>query len=170
MMNNLVKVLLDTSRIATGHLEIQQVDVLYLVNNLVGQYSSKIINAGAIVDICLDTKNARCDRIRALQVFTNLLENSLEHCRDKANLHIEIGSKNNIFWVKDNGPGIPESFKERIFEAFTQAEVKNRYNHFGMGMNIVHKIIQKHGGKVWVESSPGEGTAVYFSFIPIKAV
>lgn len=168
MMNNLVKVLLDTSRIATGNLEIQQVDIHYMIHNLIEQYMGKIINTGAIVDVFLETKSYRCDRIRVLQVFTNLLENCLEHCKNTENLHIEIGSKDNTFWVKDNGPGIPENFKDRIFEAFTQASVKSEHDHFGMGMNIVYKIVQKHGGKVWIESGPGKGTAVYFTLSALK--
>ncbi|MBN2534862.1 MAG: GHKL domain-containing protein [Spirochaetales bacterium] len=167
MMNNLVKVLLDTSRIATGNLEIQQVDIQYMVNNLIEQYTGKIIATHAVVDVSLRTKSVRCDRIRVLQVFTNLLENSLEHCKNTENLRIEIGSKDNKFWVKDNGPGIPENFKDKVFEAFTQASVKSDHSHFGMGMNIVYKIIQKHGGKVWIESGP-EGTIVFFTLSTIK--
>jgi signal transduction histidine kinase len=170
MMNNLVKVLLDTSRIATGKLEIQQVDIAYLVNNLLEQYMSKINEAHAVVEVALQTKHYRCDRTRVSQVFTNLLENCLEHCRETPDLCIQIGSKNNTFWVKDNGPGIPENFKERVFEAFTQSSVNSDHDHFGMGMNIVFKIIQKHGGKVWIESSPEKGTTIFFTLSPEKRI
>ncbi|MBN2440551.1 MAG: GHKL domain-containing protein [Spirochaetales bacterium] len=168
MMNNLVKVLLDTSRISTGKLEIQEVDIQYLIKNLIEQYTGKINKIGAHVTLALGVKMCKCDRIRVQQVFTNLIENTLEHCKRTENLTIEIGSDDTAFWVKDNGPGIPERFKSRIFEAFTQAAVESGHNHFGMGMNIVYKIIQKHGGKVWIESREGEGTSVFFTFEPSK--
>jgi signal transduction histidine kinase len=166
MMNNLVKVLLDTSRISTGKLEIQEVDIKYLLENLLEQFAGKIKNRNARVTIALQTKVCKCDRIRVQQVFANLLENCIAHCKETEDLCIEIGSDDEIFWVKDNGPGIPERFKTRIFEAFTQAVTESGHNHFGMGMNIVYKIIQKHGGKVWIESREGNGTSVFFTFKP----
>jgi signal transduction histidine kinase len=166
MMKNLVKVLLDTSRIATGKLEIQEVDMQFLVEYVVEQFRNKIRERGITVRINMETRMYMCDRIRVQQVFSNLIENSLEHSKNATDLSIEIGSKKNTFWVKDNGPGIPESLKDRVFEAFAQAG-ESGTNHFGMGMSIVYKIIQKHGGKAWIESSEGRGTTVFFTLRPL---
>ena len=166
MMNNLVKVLLDTSRIATGRLEIQEVDLDFIVCDVVEELKSQNRDTKASFVFQLETKNYRCDRIRVEQVFRNLIENSLQHCKDVEDLVIEIGSKQNTFWIKDNGPGIPESFQDRAFDAFSQGG-NSMSSHFGMGMNIVFKIIEKHGGKVWIESKEKQGTTVFFTLKPL---
>lgn len=166
-MNNLVKVLLDKSRIATGKLEIQEVNMDFVVRNLLVELApiSKSINPE--YDVKLTTKIARCDKIRVQQVFTNLIKNAIEHSGGKKDLAIEIGSDKGIFWVKDNGPGIPEGIKDKVFEAFIQgSDTGFDHEHFGMGMNIVYKIIEKHGGRTWIESEEGRGTAVFFTLQP----
>ncbi|MBN1698460.1 MAG: HAMP domain-containing histidine kinase [Spirochaetales bacterium] len=166
MMNNLVKVLLDTSRIATGKLEIQEVDMQYIAESVVEQFRNRIKEKGVTVTVVMETRVYMCDRIRVQQVFSNLIENSLEHSKNVKHLYIEIGSRKNTFWVKDTGPGIPDGFRERAFEAFAQAGDSGT-DHFGMGMSIVYKIIQKHGGKVWIESTEGRGTTVFFTLRPL---
>jgi signal transduction histidine kinase len=166
-MNNLVKVLLDKSRIATGKLEIQEVDLDYLVRNLVSEIMASMNGTGPIITIYLKTKVARCDKIRVQQIFTNLIKNSIEHAKNVNDLKIEIGSDQGVFWVKDNGPGIPPHFLEKVYDAFTQGTGNGTdHDHFGMGMNIVYKIIEKHGGKTWIESAEGQGTTVYFTLQP----
>jgi signal transduction histidine kinase len=167
-MNNLVKVLLDKSRIATGKLEIQEVDIDFLIRNLLNEFTSMITgHAKPNFTINLGTKNSRCDKIRVQQIFTNLIKNSIDHSKEKKNLSIEIGSDKGIFWVRDNGPGIPAAFIDKVFDAFTQtAETSSNHEHFGMGMNIVYKIIEKHGGRTWIESTEGEGTTVFFTLQP----
>jgi chemotaxis family two-component system sensor kinase Cph1 len=166
-MNNLVKVLLDKSRIATGKLEIQEVNIDFVVKNLIVELTPIVKGKSPEYKINLNTKIARCDKIRVQQVFTNLIKNAIEHSGGKQDLSIEIGSDKGIFWVKDNGPGIPEGIKEKVFEAFTQgSDTGFDHEHFGMGMNIVYKIIEKHGGRTWIESEEGQGTTVFFTLQP----
>ena len=91
--------------------------------------------------------------------------NALAHSKDASGVVINIGFKNNTFWVSDNGPGMQEDIKERVFEPFYRGS-DNHTGGFGMGLNIAYKIVQKHGGRVWIESSPGRGTCVYFTLKP----
>ena len=166
MMNDLVKVLLDTSRITTGSLEIQDVNIEYLANSVVEQLQAQFKKSNVKIEFNFGTKTYRCDKIRTQQVFHNLVENSLDHGKEVPNLKIEIGSKMNTFWVADNGPGIPQNFKYHVFDAFSQSS-KSGTGHFGMGMNIVYKIIEKHGGKIWIDSTEGKGTTIYFTLRPL---
>jgi len=108
-----------------------------------------------------------------MQVYSNLVGNALVHCRNTPDLVIELGAKDHVYWVKDNGPGIPPEFQEKIFDPFTQAGSARGFGAngtgvqgFGMGMNIVFRIIQKHSGEIWIDSHPGKGTAIFFTFKP----
>ncbi|MBN2736834.1 MAG: PAS domain-containing protein [Spirochaetales bacterium] len=165
MMNNLVKVLLDTSRIATGSLEIQENSMEEIIQMLINNFNSKAESQNAVLNFDFKQTHYRCDRIRLIQVFSNLINNCLEHCKLTENLVIHVGMDDGVFWVKDNGPGIPEDFQEKAFEAFSQAS-RGGADHFGMGMNIVYKIIQKHGGHVWIENNHFPGTLIKFTLRP----
>ncbi len=161
-MNNLVKVLLDTSRITTGTLHKGEIGIKNLIESVISQLHLKATEKHAIINISGDFGVVKCDEIRIKQVYRNLIINILQHCSNVKNLKIEIGTENDVFWVKDNGPGIPKHIVDRVFEPFFQGEkVSNK--SFGMGMNIVHKIIEKHNGKIWIESVVNEGTTVFFT-------
>lgn len=162
MMNDFVTVLLDTSRISTGKLDIIPTNLKEVVKDVMGQFETRAAEQGAKLTTAGDFDTVECDRVRIIQVFSNLVGNALSHCNGVENLEIEIGARNGVFWVRDNGPGISPEFKEKLFEPFSQAN-KNEDQHFGMGMNIVSKILQKHGGDIWVESDPGKGTCLYFT-------
>ena len=161
-MNNLVKVLLDTSRIATGKLEIHTVDLDIIIDGIIERYREQTQKKGCSIIKKNKLGTANCDKLRTEQIFSNLIGNSIQHSGEVKGLKIEIGAENGVYWVKDNGPGIPEDFKEHAFEPFTQGE-KISSESFGMGMNIVYKIIQKHGGRIWLESLENQGTFVYFT-------
>lgn len=165
MMNGLVTVLLDTSRIATGKLEIQEMDVEPLLNSLIAQFKAKAEDQGALLTMRCESSSCMCDKVRVQQIFSNLIGNALEHCRNIKDLTIELGYKNKVFWVKDNGQGMPEDFKNKAFDAFTTLSSKST-DHFGMGLNIVYKIVEKHGGKAWIESEESKGTTIFFKLIP----
>jgi signal transduction histidine kinase len=161
-MNNLVNVLLDTSRIITGKLDLQEVDLESLVTHLVEDVRMRAAEQGARVSLKGSFPPQRCDKIRIQQIFSNLIDNALKHGRSADNLEIEIGADTDKYWVRDNGPGMAPEMKDKVFEPFTQS-TNSGGNSFGMGMNIVYKIIQKHNGDIWVESEEGKGTTVYFT-------
>jgi len=100
------------------------------------------------------------------QLFQNLVGNALKyHGKDKP--LIEIGYKNLTgyyeFYVKDNGIGIEPKFFERIFIIFQRLHNKSDYSGTGIGLSICKKIVEKHGGKIRVESEPGKGSTFYFT-------
>ncbi len=161
-MNNLVNVLLDTSRIITGKLDLQEVDMQNLVTHLAEDMRLRAGEQNAEVRVEGGFPPQLCDKIRIQQVFSNLIDNALKHGRGTDNLEIEIGADANKYWVKDNGPGMSPEIKDKIFEPFTQS-ANSGDNSFGMGMNIIYKIIRKHNGEIWIETEEGGGTAVYFT-------
>jgi len=162
IMNNLVNVLLDTSRIITGKLDLQEVDMEEFIKHIVGDLHMRAGENNAQITMKGSFGIEKCDKIRVQQVFFNLIGNALKHCKSTNELKIEIGSDDTVYWVKDNGPGVAPEIQEKLFEPFTQT-TKTDPNSFGMGMNIVYKIIQKHEGDIWLESQEGKGTTVFFT-------
>lgn len=101
------------------------------------------------------------------QVFLNLIENALKYSDPERPPQIEIGAEEQphewIIHVKDNGIGISPEFFDKIFILFQRLHARNEYSGTGIGLAIVKKVIESLGGRVWLSSTPGEGSTFYFS-------
>lgn len=111
-----------------------------------------------------------CDRVLVREVFANLIANAVRYNKNTKKW-VEIGYQSNpnqparrIFYVKDNGIGIPEKHFGAIFHIFRRLHVQGTYGSgTGAGLAIVKSIIEKHGGTIWIESAPGEGSTFFFT-------
>ena len=101
------------------------------------------------------------------QVFTNLISNALKFTRKEKAAAIEIGSRRenggSTIFVKDNGAGFDPRFSDKLFGVFQRLHRQDEFEGTGIGLAIVARIIHKHGGRVWAESAPGQGTTFYFT-------
>ncbi len=109
-----------------------------------------------------------CDPVRFSQVWKNLIGNAVKY-NDSPSPLVEIGCESDRqdstmyrFYVRDNGIGIPEGERERIFMPFQRAARDTKYEGTGIGLAIVKRVVEFHGGRIWVESNPGKGTTFYF--------
>ena len=113
----------------------------------------------------------RADAVQLTQVFQNLIGNALKFHGEHPP-HIRIGAKPSddkwVFHVEDNGIGIEKEYAERVFHMFQRLNERGRYEGSGIGLAIVKKIVERHGGRVWFESKPNIGTTFYFT-IPANA-
>ncbi|MGX7667476.1 ATP-binding protein [Flavobacterium pedocola] len=101
------------------------------------------------------------------QVWVNLISNALKFSKDKEKIKIEIGSYQEedaiIYYIKDNGAGFDMQYYHKLFGVFQRLHSQEEFEGTGIGLAIIHRIIKRHGGTVWAESTLGEGTIFYFS-------
>jgi two-component system, sensor histidine kinase len=106
------------------------------------------------------------NHLSMFELFQNLLVNAIKYRSEKApEILISVKSIDDrfIFAVKDNGIGIDPQYKERIFDMFQRLHSKSEYSGTGIGLSICKKIVENHGGKIWVESRLGQGATFYFT-------
>ena len=168
-MQALIRDLLEFSRVGTRGAEFEQVNCELALENAVQNLKAAIDESGAAVTHDpLPTVTA--DRAQLLRVFQNLIGNAIKF-RGKAQpeIHVSVDrqGKEWVFSAQDNGIGIDPEYKERIFAVFQRLHSSSDYQGTGIGLSICRKIVERHGGRIWIESELGKGSTFYFS-IPVK--
>lgn len=170
-MESLIHSLFEFSRLGKIHLSRGRVDLDKIVKEVLERLSVSIEEHKATVTVPRPLPIVECDRIRVGEIFSNLISNALKY-NDKAEKRIEIGFQGGstesdttpVFFVKDNGLGIPERHFDTVFKMFKRLHGRDQFGGgAGAGLAIVRKIVGTHGGRVWLESVPGQGTTFYFT-------
>jgi light-regulated signal transduction histidine kinase (bacteriophytochrome) len=169
-MELLIDSLLHYSRLGRGDLTFTRVDVNALVSEVLDSHALMLREARVAVRIPDPLPTVRADRDRLGEVFANLITNAVKY-NDKPERWIEIGTAARseradhvTFYVRDNGIGIPERHLDVVFRIFKRLHGREEFGGgTGAGLTIVRKIVERHGGRVWIESTSGEGTTVLFS-------
>lgn len=170
-MKALILDLLAYSRVATRGKPPGRTDCEQALDQTLNNLTVAISEAGAkITHDPLPT--IRADYNQLLLVFQNLIQNAIKFRRDEPSRAHVSAVKNKdewVFSVKDNGIGIESQYLDRIFVIFQRLHRRSEYDGTGMGLAIVKKVIERHGGRIWAESQPGVGTTVCFT-IPEKGI
>ncbi len=164
-MKKLIMDLLEYSRVGSNKDDFLEIDTNVLLQEVKNIFLNRIdeMKATVIIDPLPLIKG---HRTQMFQLFQNLIGNALKyHSGESAKIHVSGKEDNNhfIFSVKDNGIGIKPVFFEKIFILFQRLHHKNEYSGTGIGLAVCKKIVEKHGGKIWVESEPGKGSCFSFS-------
>ncbi len=164
-MRQFIDHLLDLSRIGRVTNPPEPVDVADLAREILRHHEGELADRGAEATVQDDMPLIRADRVRIEQVFDNLIGNALQHGAE-TNLRIAVGSVSNehevLYFVRDNGPGIPREHHQRIFDLFCRLNA--RVKGTGVGLAIVKRAVEVHGGRVWVESEAGHGATFWVAF------
>jgi signal transduction histidine kinase len=168
-MEHLIEGILDYAR-AGRDLEPEDVDVRQLLDAVREQLT---VPPGARIEILPGSWPVlRTARVPLQQVWSNLVSNALKYGVANGGT-VQLGytrpaepSAPWTFWVKDDGPGIEPAYQERIFELFQRLTSRDRIEGAGIGLSIVRKLVDRHGGKVWVESRGAGGATFYFTWSP----
>ena len=164
-MKALIKDLLDFSRTGTDATHREAVAAGSLVENALSNLKTAIHESGAqITADALPT--VVVDPVLFTQVFQNLIANAIKFQKGtapKVHISVQAQAREWIFSVQDNGIGIEPQHRDRIFRIFERLHAVDQYSGSGIGLAITRKIVERHGGRIWVESQPGTGSTFHFS-------
>ncbi len=165
-MNTMVNDLLSYSRVTIKAKEYVLCDLNKILQDVIDNLEYLIVETGA--EITYDNlPSVYCDNMQIGRLFQNLISNGIKYRKEGVKPQIKISvfkkSAKYIFSVSDNGIGIENEFYKKIFMIFQRLHTKEEYSGNGIGLAICKKIVERHGGKIWVDSVYGEGTAFYFS-------
>jgi two-component system sensor histidine kinase/response regulator len=171
-MGQLIDDLLHFSRLGRQHLSTRLVSISALVQEVLNDFAreqnerSIEIKLGELPDCVGDPSLLK-------QVFVNLLSNAFKFTRHKEKTVIEVGSQQQeeqiVYFVRDNGAGFDMQHQEKLFGVFQRLHTVEEFEGTGVGLSIVQRIIQRHGGRIWAEAEIDKGAAFYFT-IPAQAV
>ncbi len=176
-METLINALLRLAQLGKAQLRKQAIDFNELLNQLIDVFRASRQDSQLLdIRIPRPLPTIQCDSVLVNEVFSNLIGNAFKY-NDKAEQWVEIGylvsneqqtkgqaSLASVFYVRDNGIGIPAHHRETIFRLFKRLHSQEKYGGgVGAGLAIVKKIVELHNGRIWVESTVGIGSTFYFT-------
>jgi light-regulated signal transduction histidine kinase (bacteriophytochrome) len=185
-MDTLLDSLLHYSRVGRMELEYEPADLNAVVADAIEMTGARRKDSHASIVIPRRLPVVQCDSVRVCEIYSNLLANALKY-RRQAVAHIELGyvganetaerpnasaasAGHDIYYVRDQGIGIDERHYEQVFRLFKRMHGRDEYGGgVGAGLTIVQKLVHRHGGRVWIDSSLGVGTTFYFTLPGTRA-
>lgn len=166
-LQSLIADLLDVSKIQAGKLKLQRTD--FSLNDLIDECieSTRLSNTG--YEILREGERngffVSADRSRIEQVITNLISNAIKYSPGSNKVIVKLERKNNkaIVSITDFGIGITPQEQNKIFERFHQVNSNKKFQGLGLGLYISRDIVERHNGRIWLESEPGKGSTFHFS-------
>jgi len=164
-MQELIKDLLEYSQVGTKGKEFKFVDCSLILNKAISHLKVAIEESGAVVSHD-SLPTVMGDSAQLVRLFQNIIGNAIKFRDAKApRIHISAVKKEGewLFSVRDNGIGMSPEFADKIFAVFQRLHSSDKYPGTGIGLAIAKKIVEGHGGRIWVESKPGKGATFYFT-------
>ncbi len=166
-MEVLVSDLLELSSIGRVVSTFEDIPSHEIVSHVTSGLQDRLKDKGIKLVVAQNLPTIHCDGERIYQVFENLIVNAIKFMGDTEDPKIQIGNEDteafHEFYVRDNGIGIDSKWHQKIFESFHQLKEIQDQEGTGLGLAIVDRIVNNHGGKVWVESEKGKGATFYFT-------
>ena len=165
-MQGLINDLLAYSRVGRAEIQLEPTDANRLVETALGNLRASIAETGAQVQLA-PLPLVQADPKQLVQLFQNLIGNAIKYRREDHSPAVQVSATGAPgewrFTVADNGIGIDPQFAERIFVIFQRLHSQKEYPGTGIGLAICKKIVERHGGRIWVESTPGAGSTFHFT-------
>jgi signal transduction histidine kinase len=172
LMGRLIDALLNLARIGRQALRTQPVELDPLVNQVIDELRAGC--SGRSIEFAVGKLGtALADPALLKQVLANLLGNAIKFTRDRNPAVVEVGCRREaekggaiVYYVKDNGAGFDMRYSDKLFGVFQRLHRTEEFEGTGVGLSIVQRVINRHGGRVWADSRPGEGATFYFTLQP----
>jgi signal transduction histidine kinase len=167
-MNRLIADLMDIARVEAGRFAIEpgRIPTERLVAEALDAHRLQAASTSCTLhaELAPDLPDLWADRERLLQIFENLIGNALKFVDPGGEVSIGATPRNGelVLWVRDTGRGMSADELSHLFDRFWQARKSDRRGA-GLGLPIVKALVEAHGGRIWVESTPGRGTTVFFT-------
>jgi len=127
-----------------------------------------LVKGGAEIEIPADLPIVKYDNLQLMQVFQNLIDNAIKysnHAQPRIAVSAAVVEDEVVFYIEDDGPGIPEQHRRRVFEMFHQLHPEQRNSGTGLGLAIVRKIVESNGGRIWADTSRFGGLKMTFTIL-----
>jgi PAS domain S-box-containing protein len=164
-MQRLIQDLLEYSRVGRKEHELKPTNSELVLQAVLANLQGTIEGSGAVVTHD-SLPTVRADEAQMIRLLQNLIGNGIKFCKEKTpRVHIKAVERGEewVFSVRDNGIGIDPQFADRIFVIFQRLHTRAEYPGTGIGLAICRKIVERHGGKIWMESQPGQGSVFFFT-------
>lgn len=165
-MSQLIEALMRLSYVGRQTLTMQAVNLAALVRSVFDDLRHEqpqrhvTLHLGSLSEAMADASLLR-------QLFVNLLSNAFKFTRHSPQAVIEVGSElqgdERVFFVRDNGAGFDMARAEQLFHAFQRLHRADEFEGSGVGLSIVQRIVQRHGGRIWAQAAPGQGASFFFT-------
>ena len=167
-MQALISDLLAYSRIGSGGKDFGSVDMEKVLDSTLLDLNPALSERGAEVTRS-PLPSVKGDEPQLRRLFQNLIGNAVKYCSEMPRIHVSAEKKADswLFSIRDNGIGIAPRHHDRIFQIFQRLHAKNEYSGTGIGLAICKKVVENHGGRIWVESEAEKGSTFYFT-IPTR--
>ncbi|MEZ4777403.1 MAG: PAS domain S-box protein [Bacteroidia bacterium] len=166
-MYNLIRDLLTLSRVNTTKIRLEKLNLQKIISDIKLELKPVIDEKNATIHIGQCPLDIRGDRTKIYQLFQNLLTNAMKFQTKGKRPEIEVSCETRpddwLFCIKDNGIGIPEEYQEKIFLLFRRLHNNHHFEGTGIGLALCKKIVAQHNGRIWVTSTPGDGSQFYFT-------
>jgi PAS domain S-box-containing protein len=174
-MSEMIDALLALARTDRAALSMIDLDLEKMAREIVEDFFRQ--NSGRRIEFEIgDLPKIRGDEVLLRQVLTNLIANAVKFTRNQAVARIEIGARlpenpngDAVIFIKDNGVGFDEDYASKLFVVFQRLHSTAEFEGTGIGLALVQRIVERHGGKVWATSEQGEGAVFYFSLPILKS-
>jgi len=170
-MDALIDSLLQYSKVGRIELQLVPVDLNTILDRVVQTTKARLDEGNVALRIPRPFPMASCDAQFVEEVLQNLITNAVKY-NDKPERWIEIGYQEQnpvTYFVRDNGIGIDPQHAEQVFQIFRRLHARHQFGGgSGAGLTIARRMIQRHGGRIWFDSTPGEGSTFYFTLGPEK--
>ncbi|MDF2454038.1 MAG: sensor signal transduction histidine kinase [Cytophagaceae bacterium] len=164
-MEKLIKELLEFFRMGKKELAHQKISMYKMVNDLIALIKEEE-KGRALEFIVHPLPDIHGDNTLMKQVWINLISNAVKYTAYKEKAVIEIGAQEKetsiIYCIKDNGAGFDMNYADKLFKIFQRLHSQEKFEGIGIGLSFVHRIIQKHKGKVWAEAKEDQGATFFF--------
>lgn len=168
-MGLLIDGLLNLSRVTRRSLVQRPVPLRPLVDRAIALATSDEQPGSPVEFVIGDLPTVSGDATLLQQVFANLIDNAVKFSRPTPQPRVEIGClPDHTLFVRDNGVGFPPEFTDQIFGAFQRLHPEQEFEGMGIGLALVQRIVLRHGGKIWAESQPGQGSTLYFTLREVQ--